>query len=181
MGKVAHFFGLPLCQCCRFILWGFYPIGAGLEHCNCIGSSGRGYQLANAVPIKATGTPIPCHWRIKFQVTNENQSKRLDFQSLTSEGRWSANPAVFQKLCGPISLATRIQLECQWSATQLPIDCQWNTNWFQWSANGVPIDYHWSANGMPMECQLTTTGVPLQCQWTTNGKPIGPTDIKTYW
>ena len=112
-GKVAHFFGLPLCQCCRFILWGFYPIGAGLEHCNCIGSSGRGYQLANAVPIKATGTPIPCHWRIKFQVTNENQSRRLDFQSLPSEGRWSANPAVFQKLCGPISLATRIQLECQ--------------------------------------------------------------------
>ena len=112
-GKVDHFFGLPLCQCCRFVLWGFYPIGAGLEHCPCIGSSGRGYQLANAVPIKATGTPIPCHWRIKFQVTNENQSKRLDFQSLPSEGRWSANPAVFQKLCGPISLATRIQLECK--------------------------------------------------------------------
>ena len=127
-GKVAHFFGLPLCQCCRFVLWGFYPIGAGLEHCPCIGSSGRGYQLANAEPIKATGNPIPCHWRIKIQVTNENQSKRLDFQSLPSEGRCSANPAVFQKLRGATSLATPMPIDYHWSATSVSMDYQRKTN-----------------------------------------------------
>ena len=140
-GKVLHFFRLqapnPL-PMLSFCIGGLFPIGARLEHLHCIGSIDRGYRHDNAVQIGDNALPIQCQWRIKFQLAEKNQSRKIEFKSLPSEGRCNANPAELQNLSEAI-------FGYQWSANCLPIECQWSASRLVIpnDCNGMPIDYQW--------------------------------------
>ena len=123
-GKVPHFFRLAITNplpMLSFLIMRPFPdwcrIGAlALNWFNC-----RGYQHANAVPILANALPIPCQLRTKIQLTEKNQSKTIDFQSLPSEGQCSANPVGIKNLSGAVF---RLPMECQLGSNGLPIECQ---------------------------------------------------------
>ena len=102
----------------------------------------------------------------------KNQSRKIEFKSLPSEGRCNANPAELQNLSEAIfgyQWSANCLIECQWSASRLviPNDC-----------NGMPIDYQWNANQQPMECHLTsngqliTNGMSTDFQCNTNWLPM---------
>ena len=160
---MLHFFRLqapnPL-PMLSFCIGGLFPICARLEHLHCIGSIDRRYRHDNAVQIGDNALPIQCQWRIKFQLAEKNQSRKIEFKSLPSEGRCNANPAELQNLSEAI-------FGYQWSANCLPIECQWSASRLVIpnDCNGMPIDYQWNANQQPMECHQSTTNEQL----ITNG------------
>ena len=124
----------------------------------------QGYRHANALPILGNALPIPCQLRTKIQLTEKNQSKTIDFQSLPSEGRCSANPVGIKNLSGAVF---GLPMECQLGSNGLPIECQ-STD----IANWLPMECQFTSNPMSFDCQLDTNWLPIGCQLAVNQMPI---------
>ena len=144
------------------------------------------YQHANAVPILDNALPIPCQLRTKIQLTEKNQFKTIDFQSLPSEGQCSANPVGIKNLqngcqftsnwipiyCQSDGHPTGCQLRSNWMPIEIQLDANWDPIGCQLRADPMSYDFQWKTNWLSIRCQLRSNWVPIDIQSDANGDPI---------